>query len=69
MFAIVSWVQVMIGQGILPQGHHPMVELMPEHDLRQFVSSVRQVIASCVDAMPAHEAFIARHCAAPSLAG
>jgi len=69
MFAIVSWVQVMIGQGILPRGYHPMVDLMPENDLRQFMTSVRQVIASCVDAMPAHEAFIARHCAAPSLAG
>ncbi len=68
MFASVSWVQVMIGQGIMPQGYHPMVDQMPQDDLQKFIASVGQVIASCVDAMPTHQAFIDRHCAAPKAA-
>jgi tryptophan halogenase len=64
MFGIVSWVQVMIGQGLMPERHHPLVDQMSNDDLRQYMASVRGTVANCVDAMPPHEAFIARHCAA-----
>jgi tryptophan halogenase len=64
MFGLVSWVQVMLGQGIIPERYHALVDQMPEHDLRHFMQSVRNVVESCVEAMPPHEAFIARHCAA-----
>lgn len=64
MFAEVSWVEVMIGQGIVPRGYHPLVDQVPEQDVFRFVSSVGQTIASCVDAMPMHQAFIDRYCAA-----
>jgi len=66
MFATTSWVQVMIGQGIVPHAYHPIVDQMPDANIAEFVDGVRKVIASCVDAMPMHEQFIARHCAAPS---
>ncbi|WP_424681605.1 tryptophan halogenase family protein [Frateuria sp. YIM B11624] len=68
MFGLVSWVQVMIGQGILPERYHALVDQMPEADLRQFMQGVRNVVSSCVDAMPPHEAFIARHCTAEAVA-
>ena len=68
MFATVSWVQVMIGQGILPRGYHPLVDQMPEQDLRRFITGVAKVIASCVDSMPMHQVFIDRYCAAPDMA-
>ncbi|MBB6240639.1 tryptophan halogenase family protein [Rhodanobacter sp. MP1X3] len=67
MFASVSWVQVMIGQGIMPQSYHPMVDQMPLDDLQKFMTSVQHVISSCVDAMPTHQAFIDRHCTAPKV--
>ncbi|HVC16923.1 MAG TPA: tryptophan halogenase family protein [Rhodanobacter sp.] len=63
MFAATSWVQVMIGQGIMPRAYHPLVDQMPDQDLYQFVAGVGKVVASCVDAMPPHQAFIDRHCA------
>lgn len=65
MFAVTSWVQVMIGQGIVPKACHPAVHLMPESEIEAVVTRARQVIANCVAAMPPHEQFIARHCAAP----
>jgi tryptophan halogenase len=64
MFAITSWVQVMIGQGIAPQRYHPVVDQLSAKDLDQLVGNVRQVVASCVDAMPMHQAFIDRYCKA-----
>jgi tryptophan halogenase len=64
MFATTSWVQVMLGQGIVPRSYHPVVDQMPARDLAEFLEGVRRVIASCVDAMPTHAQFIARHCQA-----
>jgi tryptophan halogenase len=66
MFAVTSWVQVLVGQNRVPVGYHPAVDLIPEHELLELERSVRQVIANCVAAMPPHEQFIARHCAAPA---
>lgn len=68
MFAEMSWVQVMLGQGIQPRDYHPLVDLVPDEDLRRFVSSVGQTIANCVDAMPPHQAFIDRFCKAAPMA-
>jgi tryptophan halogenase len=65
MFALTSWVQVMVGQRIVPTGYHPLVDHVPEQDLAKLGESVRGVIASCVAAMPMHEQFIDRYCKAP----
>jgi tryptophan halogenase len=62
MFALTSWVQVMVGQRILPAGYHPLVDALPDADLEKLGESVRGVIASCVAAMPMHEQFIERCC-------
>jgi tryptophan halogenase len=64
MFALSSWVQVMMGQGFTPHGYHPAVDLIPEQEVIELVASVRNVIARCVEVMPMHEQFIARYCPA-----
>ena len=66
MFAYTSWVQVMLGQGFMPRQYHPAVDMVGEADLKKFVEGVRGVIRNCVDVMPTHEQFIARHYAAPA---
>jgi tryptophan halogenase len=68
MFALTSWVQVLIGQHVVPQGYHPLVDAVPEHELAQLGESVRGVIAACVAAMPPHEQFVARCCQATEAA-
>ncbi|MGH8040567.1 MAG: tryptophan halogenase family protein [Rudaea sp.] len=64
MFAQTSWVQVMIGQGVVPHSFHPLVDQMSDTHLDQFVGGVGRVISGCVAAMPTHEQFIARFCTA-----
>jgi tryptophan halogenase len=64
MFSEVSWVEVMLGQGISPRSYHPFVDQLPEAELFRFVDSVGKTIEACVDAMPPHQAFIDRFCKA-----
>ncbi|HEX7802612.1 MAG TPA: tryptophan halogenase family protein [Pseudoxanthomonas sp.] len=66
-FALPSWVQVMLGQRIMPRGYHPIVDEMPEKELVDYVDGIRKMMANCVDAMPTHQAFIDKHCKAPAV--
>jgi tryptophan halogenase len=68
MFALTSWVQVMVGQGIVPTAYHPLVDAVPDAELARLGESVRGVIAGCVAAMPMHEQFIDRYCKSPEAA-
>ncbi len=63
MFAEMSWVQVMLGQGIQPRAYHALVDVYSEEKIAAYLDNVRGVIGNCVQAMPTHDAFIARHCA------
>ncbi len=64
LFAEPSWLQVMIGQRIMPQGYHPFADLRTEDDVEAYVRDVANVIAKCVNVMPTQAAYIAEHCAA-----
>ncbi|MBZ4038169.1 tryptophan halogenase family protein [Novilysobacter selenitireducens] len=64
LFTESSWIQVLIGQGVLPAGYHPMVDLLDDNETEAMLAGVRRVLESCAAQMPAHEDFIARHCAA-----
>ncbi len=64
LFAVPSWLQVMIGQGISPRGYHPLADLRPEEEVAAFLGNVEQVIAKCVNAMPTQAEFIAKQCQA-----
>ena len=62
LFAEPSWLQVMIGQRILPQGYHPFADLRSEDEVEAYVRSVADVISKCVNVMPTQAAYIAEHC-------
>jgi tryptophan halogenase len=64
LFAEVSWLQVMVGQGLMPRAYHPFADLQPEAEIAAYVRNVRDVIARCVQVMPSQSEFIAQHCAA-----
>jgi len=64
LFAEVSWIQVMVGQGLLPRGYHPFADQLPAGELRDYLANVAQVVSRCAQAMPPHADFIATHCAA-----
>ncbi|NZA26872.1 tryptophan 7-halogenase [Luteimonas sp. SJ-92] len=65
-FALPSWIQVMLGQRIVPRTYHPIVDRVPGERLAEFVEGVRRETARAVDAMPMHQDYIDRHCKAPA---
>ncbi|WP_342114226.1 tryptophan halogenase family protein [Pseudoduganella sp. OTU4001] len=65
-FALPSWVQVMLGQGIVPQSYHPIVDDMPEGALLDHVEGMRAMLAHAVASMPTHQQWLDRYGKAPA---
>ena len=63
-----SWLMVMHGQGIEPRAHSPMADALDDAQLTEFLENVRLLCAQAAGSLPSHEAFLARHCQAQSLA-
>jgi tryptophan halogenase len=66
MFSEISWVEVMMGQGIIPKNYHPLVDTLENERLESFMNNVKTTIAKCVEVMPLHSDYIKEHCAAKS---
>ena len=64
LFTMESWIQVLLGQDIAVTAHDPMVDMIPLDDIKQYLRDIEEVIAHHCQAMPPHEAFIARYCKA-----
>lgn len=64
LFTEQSWLQVLIGQGVLPSRHHPVADNLPQEQLEEFLRNIGMLIHGAVDRMSTHERFIAAHCAA-----
>jgi tryptophan halogenase len=54
-----SWVQVLLGQRLMPQHYDPMVDNKTLAQISDFAASTAHVITACVDKMPTHADFIA----------
>jgi len=64
LFAENSWIQVMLGQGITPQAHHPIAAKLPDEELARFLGGLRQSVATTVRGLPPHADYVARYCGA-----
>jgi tryptophan halogenase len=61
LFTPTGWLQVMIGQGIVPQRHSPLADGLPQAQLGEFLGNIRTLVDRAVASMPGHADFIARH--------
>jgi tryptophan halogenase len=57
-----SWIQVMLGQGIVPKSYHPIVDMMTEQELRQFMHIQGQKVDHVLGQLPTHREFIDLYC-------
>lgn len=64
MFCDQNWLAVMVGQRIMPAAYHPLVDRLSPEEIAVRLESIKHIIASTVDYMPAHGDFIVRHCKA-----
>ena len=67
VFAENSWSQVMLGQGILPEQYHPIVNMMSDEELVRFLNGIKGSVNNVVDQLPTHQQFIDSYCKAPSM--
>jgi tryptophan halogenase len=58
LFRVDSWVQVMLGQGMQPQSHHPMARIMPAEQLARALGDIRSNVSQAVARLPQHQAFL-----------
>ena len=63
LFAVVSWLQVMQGQGIVPKRYHPLAHVLTDEQNLEFLRVQKGLVDQAAAAMPLHTDFIARYCA------
>jgi tryptophan halogenase len=68
LFGENSWIQVMLGQGLMPEQYHPIVDMMKDGELEHFLADIRGKIEKRVSQMPTHAKFIDYYCRAADVA-
>lgn len=61
-----SWVQVLMGQRVLPQDHHPLADGPSESELRAQLAQLADVKRRPLGQLPSHDAFLLRKVAVPA---
>lgn len=52
----------MIGQGLMPEQYHPIVDLMSDNELQAFLNTVKDGVKRKVNKWPDHLDFIRHYC-------
>ncbi|WP_394133212.1 tryptophan halogenase family protein [Shewanella maritima] len=64
LFGESSWVQVMMGQGLMPQSYHPIVDVMADDELAAFLNNISNNVKRKVETLPHHFDFVQHYCKA-----
>ena len=64
LFRESSWVQVMVGQGLMPRSFHAMANRLSADQLDKFLKDVETLTVRATSELPSHQDFISAHCKA-----
>jgi tryptophan halogenase len=67
LFSEESWIQVFLGQGLVPRSHDPLVAIKSDPQIEQFLGNIAATIERCVEVMPPHAAYVSKYCSAESV--
>lgn len=62
LFTIPSWVQVLIGQRVIPRDCHGVAKLLGKPDVEDYLAKINGFLAQAVARMPAHREYVDRTC-------
>lgn len=62
LFGETSWIQVMIGQGLMPKNYHQIVNMMSDSELKNFLENIKTTINRRINTFPDHNEFINNYC-------
>ena len=57
----------MLGQGLMPEEFHPIVNMMTDKELENFLNSIKASVNNLVDQLPSHQQFINSYCKAEKI--
>jgi tryptophan halogenase len=60
LFDARAWIQVMIGQNLIPESWNPVADKLPEPRLREFLDGLERAHVEEVSRMPDHGAFVSK---------
>jgi tryptophan halogenase len=66
LFKEMSWVQVLLGQGVLPRAASPLTAVLDDQQIDDVLADIRGLIDAATARLPDHAEFIDRFCKAPS---
>ncbi len=64
LFREASWVQVLIGQGIVPKAASPLVDALSDAQTSELFTNLRAIMTHTAQRLPSHAAFLDRFCKA-----
>ena len=67
LFSEESWIQVFLGQGIVPRAYDPLVEIKSDAQIEQFLGNIAATIDRCVEVMPTHADYVNKFCPAEAV--
>ena len=67
LFGENSWIQVMLGQGLMPEQYHPVANVMGDAELTRFMQSIKSRVDQTVAKLPSHQAYVEQYCKATAM--
>jgi len=61
LFGISSWVQVLLGQNVIPVGHDPIVDALDADRVADAIRQIRAATIRSAQSLPNHADFVAHH--------
>lgn len=62
LFSPIAWIQVMLGQGMVPQDYHPIVDALPAEQLSELLSYLKTIYSATATKLPQHDEFLKQFC-------
>ena len=66
LFKNIAWLQVLLGQHVIPETYHPMADIPTDEQLSTFLGDIRRVVANRAGTFMDHRLYIDQHCAKTS---
>ncbi|MFZ8964868.1 MAG: tryptophan halogenase family protein [Steroidobacteraceae bacterium] len=64
LFTEMGWLQVMVGQGVIPAAWHPLADQLDAGQLAEFMTNVETLVERAAADLPSHESYLRERCAA-----
>src|SRR5690606_4544979 len=64
LFRLDSWTHCMVGQGVMPEQHHPLPRAMSDQELKDTFDHIRKPLVQAAAQMPSHVDFLNSYCKA-----